>query len=267
MDLKNFDFQKVENSESLLPWKKFWRETLSGPQDGMWESLTESAVHWSIAKDGSTIGYACVDGENRLLQFFLEPRWLPLGLSVLQQFIRQQGIKKGIIGTNNPICLSLVLQIQQKVEVHSYLFHDFLEIGEVRRPAGEVRLARGDDLEALIEFCHRSMGGPKFWLSGYLGDLINKGELFQFIENEEVIGTFEVRHSPSDTQLADLGIIVSPDHRRKGLGTFLLSNAKAMALEQGMIPICSCEKTNLGSLKAIQNNGFRVVYQMLEIWF
>lgn len=62
-------------------------------------------------------------------------------------------------------------------------------------------------------------------------------------------------------------MIVSPDYRREGYGTYLLSRAKAIALEWGKIPICSCEKGNVGSLKSIHNSGFISMHQFLSITF
>lgn len=62
-------------------------------------------------------------------------------------------------------------------------------------------------------------------------------------------------------------MVVSPAHRKKGLGTFLLGNAKEKAIKWNREPICSCEKDNIGSLKSIENNGFRSIHQMLMLEF
>ena len=265
-DPKQFEFKKITNTNILNTLKVEWRKSLTAPQDGMWEVLTDLANHWELKDEKQTIGYACVDDDNRLLQFFVLPDWLQEGVSIFQQFIYQEEIKKGLIGTNNPICLSIAMHLQKLVEVDTYLFTDFLKVNTIEKD-GVLKHAEKEDLEKLVDFCYKSMGGSQEWLNGYIGNLIEKGEFFVYEDGEEILGTCEVRRSESDQKVADVGMIVSTAHRRKGLGTFLLGKAKEKALQWNRIPICSCEKDNIGSLKSIQNNGFRSVHQMLLMEF
>jgi len=51
-------------------------------------------------------------------------------------------------------------------------------------------------------------------------------------------------------------MIVARDHRRKGIGSFMLARTKVFCHERDVIPICSCEATNTGSKKAITKAGF-----------
>jgi len=111
------------------------------------------------------------------------------------------------------------------------------------------------------------MEAPKEWLVGYIGGLIEKGEIFSLKDGNEIIGTCEVRKSITAPKYADIGMVVSPDYRRKGYGTYLLNKAKTLALEWGRTPICSCEKNNVGSIKSINNCGFVSMYQLLSIVF
>ncbi len=264
--IKSLQFESVNELSILEPLKTQWRKTLTAPQDGMWEVLTNYATHWSIKIESKMIGYACVDGEDQLLQFFVQPEWIKEGPTLFKQFIQQENIHKALIGTNNPFCLSLAMHWQKSVVIHTYLFADFLKVA-VTEKEGNPRAADSNDLENLIEFCHQSMGGPKDWLNSYLGNLISRGELFVLENGGETLGTCEVRKSESQPGIADLGVIVSPKHRRKGLGTYLLGKAKEIALQWNRAPICSCEKDNIGSLTMIQNNGFRSMHQMLLFKF
>lgn len=263
---KQFDFQQITETDILEPLKMEWRKSLTAVQDGMWETLTEYGNHWALKDKSQLIGYASVDDGNRLLQFFVLPNWMHESLLVFQQFIQQEDIKEGLIGTNNPICLSVALHFQKSVEVNTYLFTDFLKVN-ITEQEGELKMAVGNDLKRLIDFCHISMGGPKDWLKGYLGNLIEKKEVFLLEKEGEILGTCEVRISESEPSIADVGMIVSPNHRRKGIGTYLLGTAKKIALQWHKTPICSCEKDNIGSIKSIQKNGFRTVHQMLLMKF
>ncbi len=265
-DKESFLFIATSDAASLSHLKENWKKSLSAPQDGMWEALTGYAQHWEIQYKNQSVGYACVKDQNWLLQFFVLPEWLHQGEVIFQEFIQQQKIEKALIGTNNPLCLSIAMHHQKSTQIHTYLFSDFIKTRSIERE-GRLKKAESSDLERLVEFCYQSMGAPKEWLTGYVNGLIQKGEIFAFEKGNEILGTCEVRKSESDHQIADIGMVVSPFHRRQGLGTFLLGKAKEIALEWNRSPICSCEKDNIGSLKSIQKNGFRSIHQMLLLEF
>lgn len=261
-----YSFKKNDAPAILSPLKAIWQKSLVAPQDGMWETLTGYATPWEIQAENQTIGYACVDDENRLLQFFVLPPWMQAGETIFRQFIAQEKIEKGLVGTNNPMCLSIAMHVQKSVKVDTYLFTDYVKEATVER-AGVFRMATEDELERLVDFYHKSMDGPEAWLTGYLGDLLAKGEIFFLEENGEILGACEVRRRASDPTLADLGMVVSASHRKKGIGTYLLGKAKEVAYGWDKEPICSCEKENMGSLKSIQKNGFRSIHQMVLMAF
>lgn len=266
MQIDFIRFQQLADPTPLAALQSAWKQSLSAAQDGMWESLTANADQWSIEFGNQLIGYASVDSENRLLQFFVLPEYLSSGVSLLERFLSEQAITQALIGTNNPIGLSLAMHLQKSVEVDTYLFSDWLDEPIEARP-GQLCQAKAHELPKMVDFYHHSMDGPQEWLQGYLGDLIAKGEVFYWAQKDEIMGACEVRRSPSDPNIADLGMVISPDHRRKGWGTYLLAQAKECAKQWGRQAICSCEKDNVGSQKAIQNNGFRAIHQMLAMTF
>lgn len=266
MNTHTFHFTPTVNSSSVDVFKQAWRDSLLAPQDGMWEILTEAAQDWEISTDEEPIGYASVDEGGKLLQFFLLPFWIQDGAEIFQQFIQQEKIEKALIGTHNPICLSIAIQVQKSVKVDTCLFTDHLTVQTLDK-AGVFRSYGTDDPEKLIDFYHENIEAPKDWLRGYLGGHLAKGEIFVLVEGGEILGACEVRKSDSQAGIADLGMVVSAKHRKKGLGTYLLGKAKEVALSWGKQPICSCEKANIGSLKSIQNNGFRSIHQMLLLSF
>lgn len=260
------EFNKVSEKIALDPLKSEWRKSLTAPQDDMWEAFTDSAEHWEINFQTNRIGYACVNTENRLLQFYLVPEWMQEGNIIFKQFIDREKIKEAMIGTNNPHFFSLAVHFQKSIEIRFYLFSDFLQ-EKVSEKNGKLRPGKTEDLEDLAKFCNISTGAPTDWLKGYISNLINKQEYFVFEHDGKILGICEVRKSESNPKVANLGMIVSPDHRKNGLGTFLLGKAKEIALERKLQPICGCDKNNIGSLKSIHKNGFRNVNQMLLFKF
>jgi len=261
-----FQFRIVTDLSALDVLKSEWLISLVAPQDDMWESFTNAATHWEIKAENQIIGYACVNDENRLLQFFVAPNWQQEGPSIFHKFIKEQEIESAMIGTNNPYCLSLAMHFQTSVIVDTYLFTDVLDV-ELKETDGIFSCVTDQYFEAIVDFYHKNIGAPKSWLNGYLGNLVEKGEVFMLKDTDEILGTCEVRKSESDPRVAGIGMITSAQHRKKGLGSYLLGKAKEKSVEWHRAPICSCEKDNIGSLKSIQNNGFRSTHQMLLLSF
>ena len=261
-----YNFPKVTNIEELTILKKAWLASLTSPQDGMWESFRNSATDFGIVKENEMIGYAAIDENHQLLQFYLLPKYLPKGAAIFKTFIDELKINTGIVGTNNPDYLSIALNFVKELKVPTYLFRNTFEV-TIEEKEDLLKACQAKDIEKIVHFCHYSTGAPKDWLVGYIGGLVEKKEIFSLENNEEIIGTCEVRKSTTAPAFADIGMIVSPDYRQKGYGTYLLNTAKNIALKWGKIPICSCEKDNVGSLKAITNCGFVSRYQLLSITF
>ena len=263
---QNYSFRKVTDVDELAGLKKEWLSSLTSPQDGMWESFRNSAINWGIVFDGEMIGYASVGEGNQLLQFYVSPKYLLNGELIFKEFIDEMKIKTGIVGTNNPSYLSMALNFVKELAVNTYLFRNTFEVN-IDEKEGVIKACENKDIERIVNFCCYSMGAPKEWLAGYIGGLIEKKEIFSLEQAGEIIGTCEVRKSTTAPEFADIGMVVSPDFRRKGYGTYLLNKAKTIAIEWGKIPICSCEKDNVGSIKSISNCGFVSRYQLLSITF
>ena len=263
---QKYSFRKVTNGDDLAILKKEWLSSLTSPQDGMWASFRNSALHWGIVGNDKMVGYASVGEGNQLLQFYLSPKHLSNGEAIFKDFIDQMNITTGMVGTNNPNYLSIALNFVKTLEVNTCLFRDSYAV-TIAEKEGTLKACQEEDLERIVNFCHISLGAPTAWLTAYLGGLIEKGELFSFEDGENIIGTCEVRKSTTTPEFADIGMVVSPDYRRKGYGTYLLHRAKKIALDWGKTPICSCEKDNIGSLKSIHNCGFVSRYQLIAIAF
>lgn len=262
----NYRFSKIIEVDELAILKKNWLDSLTSPQDGMWDSFRDGAEDWGIFENGEMIGYGSKGEGNELLQFYILPTHLWKGEDIFKDFIDLLQIKTGIVGTNNLVYLSFALVFVKDLAIHTYLFRNTYEIF-VEEKEGELKSCEESDLVRIVKFCYISMGAPKEWLAKYIGTLIARREMFFLEHKNEIIGTCEVRRSKTAPKFADIGMVVSPSYRRQGYGTYLLHKAKEIALERGKIPICSCEKDNIGSKKSIHNCGFVSMNQLLRVSF
>ena len=240
--------------------------SLTSPPDGMWQSFRAVADIWTIWKEEHVVGYALVDQARQLLQFYLQTLYLPNRLLIFRQLLETAKVKTGIVGTHQPVFISTALHFVQHLQVHTYLFREVVASTVAMKTGGLVEISKSQ-LPQMVTFYHYSVGAPETWLQVYLGDLIDRRALFCLRRNNQIVGTCEVRKSDAMSSCADIGMIVAPDFRRQGYGTYLLSLAKDIALERGLQPICSCEKGNIGSLRSIEANGFRTTHQLLAINF
>jgi GNAT superfamily N-acetyltransferase len=256
------DIKKIERDSEFNWVQNEWYKTLTRPEDGMWHSFREIAQPWGIWEDDCLIGYGIVNSEFCLIQFFVLPDYLMDGTFIFKKFIKKAKVSSILVGTNNPVFLSISSPFFKSPDIHTYLFDFYKEVNPPLLP-GKFQKARISDLDALIIFCQESTGGPESWLRTYLEGLIQREEINFFEQDGRIVGTSEVRNNPAFPNYADLGMIVHPDFRQKGYGTFLLSHGKAEADKKGLKSICSCDAKNKASFQTIYKSGFVSIHSLL----
>lgn len=265
--MMNISFETIENKQTISILETEWRNSLTFPNDDYWATQFESCQYWALKLAEKVIGYACISRKNVLYNFYITPKYLVHGVLILEEFLRQRDIKKGEVGTNNPICLSLIMHFQKSIEIDSYIFKDMEEVGQEEREI-EFRIAQPDEVEALVDF---EMGGlqpsvsVQNWFRTYVRKWISRDGLFVLKNGHKIIGLLEVRTTALNTKIASLGISVLEEFRNQGYGTYLLIKGKAIAKSRNLKPICGCKKTNIASLKVIEKSGFRKLHLSLLI--
>lgn len=261
-----YQFEKQEDSYEVLQMEKEWVNRLLSPQDGMWESFRKSSEYWVIKIKEVIIGYYNFHEEFGLIQFYLKSECENLGNKIFSQLIRQKAFDKAIVGTNNSQFYKTANSFFKEIKTHTYLFELEKEVA-LKEKQGKFRLSELTDLERIVKFTNISINSPEEWTRIYTSDLIEKKEHYILELDQEIVGISEVRKSISQNGIADIGVIVNPKFRRKGYGTYLLNKGKSIAIEYKLIPICSCEVNNIGSMKSIQKCGFKSNHQLLKMTF
>ena len=141
--------------------------------------------------------------------------------------------------------------------------------------ASDARSNDGDGLDFAGEFLRhfrlfglRLSRGTKYPRRGPLTRAVSAlNERDSIDEAKIALATGECRPSDSQKPYADLGMVVSKNHRGQGLATNILRQLIRRCRENGLSPICSTERDNYAAQKAIENSGFVSHHRLLEIAF
>lgn len=258
---------RLGDSPQLRNMRAEYLRTLSAPMDGMWESaVVGSATHRELRYESQRAGYFCIDSNGNLVRFHILPPYLPRGEDLFRWVISAFEISRAIVGTIEPWYLSLCLDLQAHVAVHSYLFRDAkLAESPIRPESADFRRAEESQTNEYVRFYRQNSDGPGDWTDEFLRLRIRQGELFGRYDGRTLVAAGECIPSQSQTPYADLGVIVARPHRGRGLGSAMLVLLKEYCHASGWEPICSCAAGNLASKKAIGRAGFISEHRMVEV--
>ena len=262
----NIKFIEPLDEEAQIALKKHYLESLLEAPDGMWESFRNNGQNIGFCIEDQIVGYGTLNENNQLINFYVLKRLQNRAVEILRKFIARKRITQGFVSTVNPIYLSTALKALKKKKTHTFLFRE-LNDTDLQTRNEAVKVAYKEDIDDLVGFYSQSIGAPRDWLLEYTKGLIKKKALFYIGNKDSIIGVFEVRKNNQNSAFADIGMVVLPDFRRMGYGTFLLNEAKKMSIDLGLQPICSCEKSNSGSLKSIRKVGFVSNHEIIEAVF
>jgi len=266
----NINFEALEDKTSISTFQTAWQNSLTFPYDGSYVAEFNSSQHWLVKHKEERIGYACVSDKNLLYNFYIEPKYLKNGAAILEEFVKQREIKEAEVDTNNPICLSMVMELQKSIAVESYLFKDMEEVIPEERDVA-FRLARTDELDRMLNFHQEAYEIAELsekateGLSDYYGNCLSTAVIYFLEKDKEVIGILEVRTADTGTKPTSLGVVVLPNYRKKGYGSYMLCQGKLIAKSRDSEAICSCNVKNISSRKAIEKSGFRALHLTLLI--
>lgn len=270
--------------ETIRPMQLEYFQGFVAPLDAYWqEGLIGAAEPWEILIDGQRAGYFVSNAEHQLLQFHLGgpsqslPDLPQQASKIFRRVLELHGVQSAFAATIEPFYFGLCLDHQTRAEVHTLLFTDHRRHTPTHRDyeASNFRPATADDVKRVVPLF---AGGDEFVddatvqanFGGFLeyAESVIEGKILHVLEKDgEIIGTGELRERKDWPPHADVGMIVSPRHRRCGVGTYILSLLKAEAYARDLVPICSCEAANVGSRKAVENAGFSALHRVVHFTF
>ena len=225
------------------------------------------AKHWAIQSGEEMVGYCAINEVNALIGFqvFSPER----AEADFKHCLEALGVSDAFVSTAEPQYFSLCMDHQTNVSVNALMFEDAgSEAAPVAFPSGaEFRKVTQAEFNSAIDFGLRSIGDRRDWLEGYYAERIQKEELFGLWNGRELRAAGELRISPIQEGVADVGMVVSPEFRKRGFATLILKQLRCQGQQRGLRLVCSTEKGNIGARKAILQAGFVSSHRILRITF
>jgi len=264
----------LESTDAISELKKQFFQSSTAPLDGMWHfGFAQYAKHYGFYKDDILVGYCCINDDGYILQFYLTPP-AQSNASELFTLIAHNNnpvlgkVKGAFCSTAETNCFLYCLDNSPSIEVNSLMYQ---QIDASKIPENEtldMTLATQNQLDDFVKFAVESIGAPEQWLSGYFSGLIERNELWGYWINNILVASGECRlRDEHQTEYADLGMIVAPSERGKGIATRILKTLKNKTIDKGLKPICSTEHNNIGAQKAIRNAGFESSNRIVQFNF
>jgi GNAT superfamily N-acetyltransferase len=148
-------------------------------------------------------------------------------------------------------------------KVLGFNFRDRLEeFGPIKEYEFRERRATMDDHELILEhreeiFDDNEVKDIPFW--------IEKSEIIIFENDEgEFIGYGLLNKTLESRDWYDVGMYVHPDHRKKGIGAWIINNMVQKCLKNGWRPVAGCADYNIGSKKTLEKAGFISKHVIVE---
>lgn len=248
------NFKKTEDIETINNFRSKLYQKLTAPIDGMWEQLyIASAQHYLIENENKTIGYCCINNEKSLLQLFLLEEYNSRMEHVITALVDSELITSASLSSNEPISFNTCLSLSKSIKANTFCFEHTgipVDIDSTLK----VELVTNDDIPAVKAFLKEQVGMDDTF--GYTENLVSRNEIYVVKEADEIIATSECRMSDSQSDIADLGIIVIRDFQGKGIATQVMQTQVNRVLKANRKPICSTTLENVAARKAIEKSGF-----------
>ena len=235
-----------------LRWKLY--QQLKAPIDAMWEQLyIDSSQHYLIQNNNASVGYCCINEDKSLLQLYLEESYHSKMDIVIGELINHELIQSASLSSKEPIAFNACLNRSKSLSTNTFCYEHLNQAMSINTSLN-LEEVTSVHIPAIKDFLKEQIGMEDTF--GYTENLVSRKEIFMLREDGLVVATSECRLSDSQTDIADLGIIVNRDFQGKGIATELMKMQVNRVLELGKKPICSTTLDNKASQKAIEKAGF-----------
>jgi GNAT superfamily N-acetyltransferase len=236
---------------------------LVAPEDDMWATFADMAAPHSLTLGAQLVGRFSVDEDHQLHGFYVNDEFEETAAELFSRVVDDLHISAAMASTVDPTFLSLCLTAGGAAQPVA-LMYDHTAPPQSDNTC-DVRLATSADHSAAVSFYQAETGAPAAFLTPYLAERIDLHELYLVEAEGSIAATGECRVDTRAPGNAHLGLVVGSELRGHGLGSRLMHTLTEISTNQGMVPRCSTEPTNVAAQKVIRRAGFRNRHEVFRV--
>ncbi|MFW3147141.1 MAG: GNAT family N-acetyltransferase [Thermoplasmatota archaeon] len=256
---------ELGSANGIMDLRKEYINGLSQAQELYNEMMLRDATPYMIMVDVNEAGYLFLEG-SRLLEFHLRSEHVPDASEIFGTVLRELNVKKAVCQSFDHLFLSQCILHKKRMKVMGYLFREMIAPEEPIEDKGlAFRTAGSEDL-GLIEkfrdgiFDDNEVKEIPYW--------IKKGSIMIFeCGGNEFIGYGIFNRTVKEKEWYDVGMYVSPRHRKKGFGAYIVDRMIKHVEGMGGVPNAGCDVNNEASKRTLERAGFISKHLILEFVF
>lgn len=257
------DLEKREDINDIKELRRKRFDELPLPQELYNEILVKYTKPVVFIDNGKEVGYGLINDEGVLYEFYLIPSHVPEVEYILTRLLKEYSIHKIVCQSFDHLIFS---QCIIRMKSRKMIGYNFRERIESKQPVDhfdlKMRKATMDDHDIILN------NREEIFDDSEVGDIpyyINKGAIFMFEDDKGVFhGYGLMNRTLPDRNWYDVGMLVHPDHRGKGVATFIIDRLADQVTMMGGVPNAGCAFDNIGSKKTLERAGFITRYVMVE---
>ncbi|WP_425040321.1 GNAT family N-acetyltransferase [Primorskyibacter sp. S187A] len=242
----------AQSSQPTHDLRQAYLSSLPEPQEWFLEELVEAGQFWTH-EDGS---YGVLHGQTLVEYFSADAAHAGELLSALHD---QTSFSMALAKSFDRPFVQSLKQLGWAASVGGHLFRKRSAYDRTDIAAAQIRPATQDDVQS-----HWHINDDFFETEDEVRALADRGRLLTVTMDREIAGCGVFQRVIADRDAVDIGMMVAPNVRRKGLGTFIVCAMADRVEAEGLRPICGCGARNTASKATLEKAGFVSNHQLLS---
>lgn len=249
---------------SLSAWRERYCRSLEKAQALLLEMMVPASRGIGIQRKGEGIGYALVNPDGVLIEYYLEPREWMYAEEIAAQLVKEHAIPRAIVKSFDAMMLSTLMHLQTQVQVLGYLARDYKarSLPSHLVPSMQAQVATEDQLGVICAMRQEVFRDPSRFAQA-----IAAKEVIGYWKEETFLGFGMLRRVRPDQEALEINIAVDPAYRRRAYGAYMLEDLVKRCVAQGMAPIASCPVHNRASQLVGERVGLSARDRLLSLVF
>jgi GNAT superfamily N-acetyltransferase len=224
------------------------------------ELRLRSAVAHRIGWHGAPAGYCLRGADGLLAELELDPR---VGLersAIFGSLVDRLALQGAWCLSFDPVLRSLGAERGWSATVDGTLFRALADErgpGPTEAAGRRLRPAVAADVDVVV--AHRA---GVFDDEDQCREWIRRDRVSVLEREGEFLGVGLLTRVWPTRPEQDVGVMVHPDHRRRGHASFVLRSLKRRCLDLGMRPTAGCDARNVASARALRRAGFVATHSL-----